>query len=102
MRDQLRRAANSIALNMADGAGECLPAERARFYRIAKRSATECAGQVLVCRRLGLMDAPRTDAALDVLQRVIAMLVSKRWVSGGSRFAECRKQAGNGRWSARV
>lgn len=76
VRDQLRRAANSIALNIAEGAGEFAPAEKARFYRMARRSATECAGQVMVCRRLGLTDAPRVDAALDVLQRVISMLVT--------------------------
>jgi four helix bundle protein len=76
MRDQLRRAANSIPLNIAEGAGEFAPAEKARFYRIARRSATECAGQILVCRRLGLLDAPRAEAALDALRRVIAMLVT--------------------------
>jgi four helix bundle protein len=43
IRDQLQRAANSIALNIAEGAGEFVPAEKARFYRMAKRSATECA-----------------------------------------------------------
>ena len=76
IRDQLRRAANSIALNIAEGAGEFVPTEKARFYRMAKRSATECAGQILVCERLHLADAPRIDAALDLLQRVIAMLVT--------------------------
>jgi four helix bundle protein len=76
MRDLLRRAANSIPLNIAEGAGEFAPAEKARFYRIARRSATECAGQILVCRRLGLLDAPRAEAALDALRRVIAMLVT--------------------------
>ena len=76
IRDQLRRAANSIALNIAEGAGEFVPAEKARFYRMAKRSATECAGQILVCERLGLAEAPPIDAALDLLQRVISMLVT--------------------------
>lgn len=76
IRDQLRRAANSIPLNIAEGAGEFLPAEKARFYRIAKRSATECAGQILVCRRLELSNAPRIEEALDILQRVIAMLTT--------------------------
>lgn len=76
IRDQLRRAANSILLNIAEGAGEFMPAEKARFYRMAKRSGTECAGQVLMCQRLALIDAPRVDAALDVLQRVISMLVT--------------------------
>lgn len=66
----------SPSLNIAEGAGEFAPAEKARFYRIARRSATECAGQVVVCRRLGLTDAPRVEEALDVLQRVIGMLVT--------------------------
>lgn len=75
MRDQLRRAANSIPLNIAEGAGEFAPVEKARFYRMARRSATECAGQVSVCRRLGLIGAPRSECTLDLLRRVIAMLV---------------------------
>jgi four helix bundle protein len=65
IRDQLRRAANSIALNIAEGAGEFVPGEKARFYRMAKRSATECAGQILVCERLGLAAAPRMDAYIS-------------------------------------
>jgi len=76
VRDQLHRAANSIALNIAEGAGEFTPAEKARFYRMAKRSATECAGQILICQRLGLSDAPRVAGCLDTLQRVVAMLVT--------------------------
>jgi four helix bundle protein len=76
IRDQLRRAVNSIPLNVCEGAGEYMPAEKARFYRMARRSATESAGQLLVCRRLGLLDAPRIEAALELLQRVNAMLVT--------------------------
>ncbi len=38
IRDQLRRAANFLALDIAEGAGEFVPAENARFYRMAKRS----------------------------------------------------------------
>lgn len=76
IRDQLRRAVNSVVLNIAEGAGEFAPAEKARFYRMARRSATECAGQLLVCQRLELADAPTVEAGLDVLARVVAMLVS--------------------------
>jgi len=39
-----QRAATSVPLNIAEGAGEYSGAEKSRFYRIAKRSATECAG----------------------------------------------------------
>ena len=41
--DQLRRAVASIPLNIAEGAGEFAPADKARFYRMARRSATETA-----------------------------------------------------------
>ncbi|HSJ31524.1 MAG TPA: four helix bundle protein, partial [Longimicrobiales bacterium] len=41
--DQFRRISLSVPLNIAEGAGEFAPKEKARFYRIAKRSATECA-----------------------------------------------------------
>jgi four helix bundle protein len=75
VRDQLRRAANSIPLNIAEGAGEFLPAEKARFYRMARRSATECAGQLMVGRRLELWPRERVDGTLVLLRRVIVMLV---------------------------
>jgi four helix bundle protein len=38
--DQLQRAATSVPLNIAEGAGEFSPKDKARFYRMAKRSAT--------------------------------------------------------------
>ena len=37
--DQLQRAALSIPLNIAEGAGEYAIDEKVRFYRMAKRSA---------------------------------------------------------------
>ena len=37
LKDQLLRSANSIAANIAEGVGEYSPAEKARFYRIARR-----------------------------------------------------------------
>lgn len=38
--DQLQRAATSVLLNIAEGAGEYSGSEKSRFYRMAKRSAT--------------------------------------------------------------
>src|SRR5439155_545838 len=50
--DQLQRAGASILLNIAEGAGEYSSNEKIRFYRMAKRSATECAGIFDICQRL--------------------------------------------------
>ena len=50
--DQLQRAAVSIPLNIAEGAGEFSRKDKRRFYRIALRSATASAARLDVCRRL--------------------------------------------------
>ncbi|MEM6995058.1 MAG: four helix bundle protein [Myxococcota bacterium] len=73
--DQLRRATTSIALNIAEGAGEYSRVDKARFYRMAKRSATECAGVVDVARRLDIIAPLRFDERRAVLFSIVSMLV---------------------------
>ena len=73
--DQLQRAATSIALNIAEGAGEFASAEKARFYRIARRSATESAAILDVCRKLNLDEASLHAAGRERLLRIVAMLM---------------------------
>jgi len=73
--DQLRRACTSVALNIAEGAGEFSGDEKARFYRMAKRSATECAAVFDVCRRLALADETSFDAGRQLLLRIVSMLI---------------------------
>lgn len=73
--DQLRRAALSVSLNVAEGAGEFAPAEKSRFYRMAKRSATECAAVLDVMHELGIGDPAATEDGLDRLFKIVAMLV---------------------------
>ena len=68
--DQLRRASTSIALNLAEGAGEFAPREKARFYRIARRSAVECAAILDVAARLGLVRAAQSQAREDLIRIV--------------------------------
>jgi four helix bundle protein len=74
--DQLRRAACSVVLNIAEGVGEFAPVEKARFYRIARRSATESAAILDVCRKLTLIDDPAVEAGRTLLLRVVAMLTA--------------------------
>ena len=72
--DQLLRASSSIALNIAEGAGEFSGPEKARFYRIARRSATECAAILDVCRVRGLIHQQPLATGRDFLLRIVAML----------------------------
>lgn len=72
---QLYRAAASIPLNIAEGAGEFAPKEKARFYRIARRSATESAAILDVCLTLALVERDLFQQARKLLLRVVSMLV---------------------------
>jgi four helix bundle protein len=72
--DQLRRAALSIQANIAEGAGEFSPTDKARFYRMALRSATECVALLDSTSRLvELRDQQALEEARLLLDRVIAM-----------------------------
>ena len=50
LRDQLLRAADSVVLNLAEGAGRISRGDKARFYAIAQGSLIECAA-ILDCLR---------------------------------------------------
>jgi len=72
--DQLRRASTSVPLNIAEGAGEYAIAEKGRFYRMAKRSAMECASIIEICRRLRLIEEKQHGKLRETLIRIAAML----------------------------
>jgi four helix bundle protein len=72
LRDQLRRAAASVVLNVAEGADEFSPREKARFYRMARRSACECVAVLDVLHRVA--DPGATQPHRTSLQHVMAQL----------------------------
>lgn len=72
--DQLQRAGASIPLNIAEGAGEYSSNEKIRFYRMAKRSATECAGILDICQRLQMIAESSYSKGRELLARIVAML----------------------------
>ena len=74
LRDQLRRAALSVPLNIAEAAGRTSEADAARHFAIARGSAMECAAVLDVTRALGVLQEPRHQQATDLLARVVAML----------------------------
>jgi four helix bundle protein len=71
--DQLLRASVSITLNIAEGAGEFAKNEKIRFYRMARRSATECAAILDICQNLKLSEHSNTKSR-DLLIRIVSML----------------------------
>jgi four helix bundle protein len=72
--DQLQRAAESIILNIAEGAGRHSRPDKRRFYEIAKGSATECASIVDILRVRGI-GSPEEHAKVRALNlRLIQML----------------------------
>ena len=73
--DQLQRAATSVVLNIAEGAGEFSGLEKARFYRMAKRSATECAAALDILRVRKLSEEAVLGSGREALLRIVSMLV---------------------------
>lgn len=75
---QLRRAATSVASNIAEGCGRGSDADFRRCLHIALGSASEVEYQLLLARDLGLLDTaahdPLTAQATEV-KRMLASLV---------------------------
>ncbi|MBP9841707.1 MAG: four helix bundle protein [Simkaniaceae bacterium] len=72
--DQLNRASTSVLFNIAEGAGEFAEIEKIRFYRMARRSATECAAILQLSNNLKLLDNANYFKSRELLIRIISML----------------------------
>jgi four helix bundle protein len=72
--DQLHRAVISILLNIAEGAGEFSPRDKARFYRYALRSATESVGILDACREIRLSGEDEYTKCRDAGIRIVSMM----------------------------
>jgi four helix bundle protein len=74
VKDQLERASLSVVLNVAEAGGRRSRRDKARFYAIARGSATETAAllDVLALRRLASPAAIRTGRRLAI--RIVQML----------------------------
>jgi four helix bundle protein len=72
--DQLRRAALSVPLNIAEGAGRPTAADGARFYGIARGSAMECGAILDALGAIGSVDDATRHAGLELVVRIVEML----------------------------
>ena len=71
--DQLRRAAQSVALNLAEGSGRA-GRDRSRFFRTADGSHREARACLQVALRLGYLAPADVAPAEGIAQRLGGML----------------------------
>ena len=94
--------AEPCAVHIAEGAGEFSSGDKARFYRMARRSGTECAAIFDACCVLKLADEQRLSEGRELLVRVVAMLTAmvlrlKKQKSGSGSGKRTGKAGSEGR-----
>jgi len=75
--DQFKRAALSVTLNIAEGAGRVSRAEKKRFYTIARSSVFECVAILNVlkgCRLLKVEDYAEYYGTYEELSKMLLSL----------------------------
>ena len=78
LRDQLERAAASVALTLAEGCGRRTKRDRNHFFSIAQGSALECAAAIDLLRVNGHVSLPEATRAKHKLTRIVQMLIGLR------------------------
>ena len=74
LKDQMTRAAVSIASNIAEGAERGSDAEFVRFLHISKGSAAELRTQIYISSRIGLLDDSSSHDLIDDLKQISSKL----------------------------
>lgn len=76
IRDQLKRAATSIPLNIAEGSGKMTNPDKLRFYSIARGSTMECAA---ICDVIVLVQPQLSKSASEakvILEEIARILTA--------------------------
>jgi four helix bundle protein len=80
--NQVRRSVVSVASNICEGAGSGSDKQFARYCKLARASAKEAQGQILILSDLGVMEADHPALALsDRIGRRLSCLI--RRLEGG-------------------
>ena len=74
LKDQMTRAAVSIASNIAEGAERDSVAEYIRFLHIAKGSAAELRTQVYIAQQIGVINPGTKNELVEELKIISSML----------------------------
>lgn len=88
IRDQWLRAAQSIALNIAEGNGKRSPKDKGRYFEIARGSAMECAAIHDILMAIVAIESDSLLHGKTQLKRIVAMLTKL-----------IRSMRSHGRWS---
>lgn len=76
IKDQLRRASNSIVLNIAEGSSRLSRADRKNFYVIARGSALECKAALEIIFRTKKLQYPEIESTLDEVSKMLFKMIS--------------------------
>lgn len=71
---QMRRAAVSIASNIAEGAARTSDKDKLKFYTIAGSSSSEIDTHLEICKKLTIVSEEEWQHSYDKLERVSALL----------------------------
>jgi len=73
--NQLDRARTSIVLNIPEGNGRLTPADRCKFFDIARGSGLECAGCLDLIFMKKLLSEAELDQGKTLLKDIVSLLV---------------------------
>ena len=68
-------AANSIILNIAEGNGKYTPADRCKFFDIAKGSSFECAAALDILDVQKVATETDINSGKEILKNIVNMLI---------------------------
>lgn len=74
LRSQLKRAALSIPLNIAEASGKLTDRDRKHVHSIARGSAMECGALLDVLEDLASIETRRVAEGRELIERIVAML----------------------------